>query len=313
MRPVSAGDRWPEFREPEPEQGQGRRRAQRPGPGQGSGQAPPGLPDELSSVGGSPFALGAPYCAACGYDLVGVIDSPVCPECGRPLVDVLLRRGGTGEGAEPFIRRCETTIAGLPLYMIAYGRDASGSRVVARGLFAMGETAVGVVAIGNVAVGGVAIGGAAFGLASAGGLSVGLLSALGGAAVGGLASGGVAVGVLASGGGAFGVIAEGGGAMGWVARGGGAIGRYVIDGRSSDPFAQQVFDALWWFFGSGASMLFPVLWTTGLPTLLLIVAGLLGLTIAGPAVVREALTALRESRHRARRSATAARRHRVGG
>jgi hypothetical protein len=92
--------------------------------------------------------------------------------------------------------------------------------------------AKGVIAIGNIAIGGFALGGLSVGLVAIGGVSIGLVCALGGAALGlGLSVGGFA----------FGSIAVGGLAMGLkYAIGGAAFGPAVIDGRSCDEAAREL-------------------------------------------------------------------------
>lgn len=94
------------------------------------------------------------------------------------------------------------------------------------------KVARGVIAIGNIAIGGLALGGLTVGLITLGGLSVGLVCAIGGAALGfGLSIGGFA----------FGSIAVGGLAIGLkYAIGGAAFGPSVIDGRTCDEAARDL-------------------------------------------------------------------------
>src|SRR4051794_22952687 len=149
-----------------------------------------------------------PYCANCGYALVGLTESSKCPECGRPLVEVLRRRG---EGALPNYGkryRSKATLFGLPVIDVALGPKGAEPRGHARGIIAIGDVATGGLAVGGVARGVVAVGGVAFGAFAMGGLAVGLVSATGGLAVGALAAVGGAVGLLASGGGAAGLFAQ---------------------------------------------------------------------------------------------------------
>lgn len=90
----------------------------------------------------------------------------------------------------------------------------------------------GIVAIGNTAMGLFSIGGLSFGLASLGGLSLGLLS-IGGAALGGITLGGISVGIVAVGGCALGgMIAFGGLAVGNVAVGGCAVGDVALGAQA---------------------------------------------------------------------------------
>ncbi|HXX94064.1 MAG TPA: serine/threonine-protein kinase, partial [Planctomycetota bacterium] len=124
-------------------------------------------------------------------------------------------RGVTGTVVRGFEWKSRTTILGWPLVHIAFGQNERGMPVMARG----------VIAIGNSAIGGLAIGGFAAGLIALGGAGFGLLLALGGLAVGGMAWGG----------GSLGGVAVGGGAVGYYAMGGGAWGRYVLASNRIDP------------------------------------------------------------------------------
>jgi hypothetical protein len=116
--------------------------------------------------------------------------------------------------------RSRTVIGTWPLVHVCTGVDPATMRPrVAKGIIAVGNTAVGVIAAGGVACG----------LLSFGGASVGILFALGGAAVGvGVSIGGLAIGSVALGGAAVGFV---------YAIGGGAIGPAIIDGRRCDPAA----------------------------------------------------------------------------
>jgi tRNA A-37 threonylcarbamoyl transferase component Bud32 len=128
--------------------------------------------------------------------------------------------------------RSKIELFGVPLIHIAFGLDPrTGRKRVAKGIVAVGDTAVGVIAVGGVALGGVSGGGLAAGLFSFGGLSLGLLMALGGLAVGGFAFGGCAVGGLA-----FGGIA-----VGYYAIGGSGLGVVAVLGERRDPEAVELF------------------------------------------------------------------------
>ncbi len=130
-------------------------------------------------------------------------------------------------------RQSKTTVAGLPLWVIASGPDpARGeSRGHAKGIVAIGDIATGLLAIGGFARGVIAFGGLAVGVISAGGLAIGFALAAGGAAVGGMAFGG----------GALGGVAIGGGAVGRYAVGGGAAGTYVVSPTRCDSEAVDFF------------------------------------------------------------------------
>jgi predicted Ser/Thr protein kinase len=124
---------------------------------------------------------------------------------------------------------------GLPLLHIAFGLDPkTGRRRVARGVIAIGESAVGVLAFGGMARGVFAFGGCAFGLITLGGVAVGLVS-LGGMALALL---------LAIGGMAVGGIAWGGAAIGWLAMGGYALGPYSAGSNGANPIGVAAFKTL---------------------------------------------------------------------
>jgi len=129
--------------------------------------------------------------------------------------------------------RSAAAIGDLPLVSIALGPDPEKGewRGHARGVVAIGDTAMGGVAIGGLAVGGIAFGGLSLGLASLGGLALGVFLAVGGGAVGGMALGG----------GAAGRVAIGGAAVGEYACGGGAFGAHVISATRRDPEAEAFF------------------------------------------------------------------------
>src|SRR4051794_34654649 len=126
-----------------------------------------------------------PYCANCGYALVGLTESSKCPECGRPLVEVLRRRG---EGALPSYGkryRSKATLFGVPVIDVALGPKGAERRGHARGIVAIGDVATGGLAVGGMATGVVAIGGGAVGAVAVGGPGGGVGSATGGRGAGG--------------------------------------------------------------------------------------------------------------------------------
>ena len=149
----------------------------------------------------------------------------------------LLQRGG-GRPLTRYGRYCycyefisKRKFRGIPLVHVKFGWDPRP----AKGIVAVGNTAIGVVAIGGAAVGAISLGGISVGLLLAlGGLGVGLF-ALGGLAVGGFAFGGMAVGQwLAVGGGAVSSgLAIGDGAVGHVAIGNEVVGDFVFPLRDS--------------------------------------------------------------------------------
>lgn len=106
--------------------------------------------------------------------------------------------------------RSEASLFGWPLLHIAHGVDPrTGRRRVAKGIIAIGDTAIGVVALGGTAWGGLAMGGVATGVVACGGFAAGGV-AFGGLALAFLALGGFALGLVAIGGMAIGVEPVGG-------------------------------------------------------------------------------------------------------
>ena len=96
-------------------------------------------------------------------------------------------------GAPSFEYCSPWTLLGWPLIHIAFGREATGYRMAARGWIACGDAAVGILfACGAAAVGGVAVGPCAIGGVAIGCCAVGYI-ACGGAALAWLAAGGGAV------------------------------------------------------------------------------------------------------------------------
>jgi len=144
----------------------------------------------------------------------------------------LSRREGVMRG---FRKRSATTIAGIPLYDIAFGPDLAREEVRghARGIIAIGDMATGVIAIGGLARGVVALGGLAIGVIGIGGLSLAALFAGGGVAIGGVATGGAALGG----------VAVGGAAGGYYACGAAPVGDHVVTSTAtrSDVEAEQFF------------------------------------------------------------------------
>lgn len=202
------------------------------------------------------FEDGDPFCTQCGFVLRGHEGDAICPECRAPLPAALGRYDSQRDRSKRCVRReSSATLCGWPLVSIAMGPDPDrGERFGrARGVIAIGDTAIGAVAIGGGAVGIVAIGGGAIGAAAVGGGAVGLLIAVGGGAAGGCAVGGVAAGGLATGGVAIGFVAQGGAALGVYARGGSATGRHTISAGAADPQAQHVFDTLAPVMGAAGS------------------------------------------------------------
>lgn len=197
--------------------------------------------------------VGAPYCSHCNYDLSGLTESTRCPECGRPLVEVLQRRGyGTGTNRYSKRYRSKATLFGWPVIDIALGPRGDEKIGKARGIIAIGDTAIGLLAIGGFCLGVLSVGGITFGVLSLGGMAGSVLASIGGIAVsGGLAVGGTTVGTVASGGAAFGLIAQGGG----------AFGHWVRDGRTMRR-APPIFSTYRWLLGGNVAtmLLYPLFW-----------------------------------------------------
>jgi hypothetical protein len=224
--------------------------------------------------------LPKPFCAACGHDLSGAVNSARCPECGRPLVEVLVRPT-FGVNRSRLSRRYEsrTRVLGMPLVAIATGVGEDGKPAHAKGFFAIGDIATGVFALGGLARGVVAFGGAAVGGVTFGGMSIGTFAAFGGGAVAllGSAVGGFAAGVVAAGGGAIGIFAQGGLAIGWLARGASAKGVHTWSGRGAAPDAatQAVFDQYAWLVGPSGAMPqihYNLLWTAAIAVTVVVLA-----------------------------------------
>ena len=164
-----------------------------------------------------------PTTAAVG--ICAICQKALCRDCvGRDAPRLACRdciaRGALMYGFE---YKSTAAIGEWPLLHVCMGIDPLTMRP---------RAAKGVVAIGNIAVGGLALGGLTLGLVAVGGLSLGVVCAVGGAALGlGLSVGGFA----------FGSIAVGGVAIGLkYAIGGAAFGPSVIDGRSCDEAARDL-------------------------------------------------------------------------
>ena len=102
------------------------------------------------------------------------------------------RRGGRRE------YRSSATLWGWPLIHVVTSGNPN-RMALARGIIAIGDTAVGLIAVGGFAFGGVTLAGMSIGVVGLSGITVGLLLAFGGIAAGGLATGSLAVGLVGNG------------------------------------------------------------------------------------------------------------------
>jgi hypothetical protein len=90
-------------------------------------------------------------------------------------------------------------VFGIPLICVAYGTDAQGRPIVAKGLIAVGQFAVGLVAIGQIGIGLIGVGQLAIGVIAFGQVAFGLLAGFGQLAVGMFAGGQLVIGKYARG------------------------------------------------------------------------------------------------------------------
>jgi hypothetical protein len=111
-------------------------------------------------------------------------EAMTCPRCGAPHP---ARQGWRGWGYE---YKSKTTVLGVPLVHVAFGRDSKGKLRVAKGIVAIGQFGIGAVTIAQFGVGAIfglgqfvvaplAIGQFAFGLAAAGQFGLGILYGIG--------------------------------------------------------------------------------------------------------------------------------------
>ena len=83
-------------------------------------------------------------CRECGGQVS--LQAVACPHCGAPYPS---RPDWRGFGVD---WRTKASLGGYPLVHVAFGRDASGRRRVARGVVAVGQWAVGVVTIAQFGI-----------------------------------------------------------------------------------------------------------------------------------------------------------------
>lgn len=159
--------------------------------------------------------------------------------------EAFARDSGSIMFCAPWEYRSETTLFGLPLVHIRWGRQAGQGKIQpAVGWIACGEVAYGILfASGGFAVGGISFGGVSAGIFSYGGFGLGLFT-FGGLAVGGVAVGGAAIGLIAS----------GGFALAWHAAFGGlavahdiALGGSALANHANDAVAREFLSRHHWF------------------------------------------------------------------
>lgn len=111
------------------------------------------------------------YCRDCNH--VVSLDARSCPSCGAPRP---ARPTWTGYGYE---YKSKTTVLGIPLVHIAFGKDQNGKLRVAHGIVAIGQFGRGVICIAQFG----------FGVISITQFGIGLLAAAGQLVIGAFAAG----------------------------------------------------------------------------------------------------------------------------
>ncbi len=138
--------------------------------------------------------------------------------------------------------RSTNGIGSLPWVDIAIGPDPETGQKEgsARGVFAIGDTAIGVIACGDSAKGVVAIGNSCLGIISFGVRAIGLI-AIGNFGIGLISISAFAIGLVAFGALSTGWVAVGGVAVGQYAFGAAALGQYALGIGRGDAEALQFF------------------------------------------------------------------------
>lgn len=152
------------------------------------------VPNWLKGSVASNVILGAPMalvaCRECKQQVS--TEAPVCPQCGAPQPAQSTWKGFGFEW------KSQTEIWGYPFVHIAFGRDASGRRRVAKGVIAIGQFGVGLITFAQVGVGLLfGFGQVLFGLTAIAQVAITALFGAGQLAVGYVAVGQLAVGVYA--------------------------------------------------------------------------------------------------------------------
>ena len=128
--------------------------------------------------------------------------------CGRSDESIAVESSASESASNGYYEYVsKRSVLGLPLVHIKLGANKFCR---AKGIIAIGNSAVGMIAVGGASVGVVSIGGAAIGLISVGGAALGLALAFGGISLGAVAIGGAAAGLFAVGGFAAGIYSIGG-------------------------------------------------------------------------------------------------------
>lgn len=97
------------------------------------------------------------------------LNAPLCPHCGAPRPAQPL---WTGTGYE---YKSQSTLFGLPLIHIAFGRNPDGHRRVATGVLAIGQFARGIITVAQFGVGVIFVGQCGLGLLTLAQFGLGLL------------------------------------------------------------------------------------------------------------------------------------------
>jgi hypothetical protein len=121
-------------------------------------------------------------CRACKNDVS--VEARTCPKCGAPFPT------RTTANVTGYEWKSKTTVCGIPLVHVAFGRDRNGKMRVAKGVVAIGQFGIGAITIAQFGVGllfglgqfvaaPIAIGQFAAGLVAVGQVGIGVLHGLG--------------------------------------------------------------------------------------------------------------------------------------
>lgn len=127
-----------------------------------------------------------------------------------------------------FVWKSRIKIIGMPLICVAFGHDARGRPLVAKGIIAIGQFALGLLSIGQFSLGLFSIGQFALGLAALGQLAMGALVGFGQISIGFFAVGQFVIGKF------------GRGQFGWA--------EYLWSPDRTDMEAVAMFETIDWLF-----------------------------------------------------------------